>query len=81
MTLNLVAPVSQHNSPLLSHLRQLQQNETQSLQTASKDNAFIKTYSCGSTPEAPVHQQQQEAELKGQKSTNDRFVCYCVKRL
>lgn len=61
-------------------------NETQSHQTISKDNAFIKTYSSSSTtPEARVHQQRSSAELSGSlKSTNDGLVAvantlwYCV---
>lgn len=80
MTLNPAAPASQRNSPpLLPHPRQQKrrrrlQNETESLQTACKDNAFIKTYSSSSTttPEARARRQQSGAERGGcLKSTND----------
>lgn len=81
MTLNPAAPASQRNSPpLLPHPRQQKQwrrlqNETESLQTACKDNAFIKTYSSSSsttTPEARAHRLQSGAERGGcLKSTND----------
>ncbi|KAF0035700.1 hypothetical protein F2P81_011012 [Scophthalmus maximus] len=44
------SPKTRNSSPAAAAAAALQ-NETESLQTASKHNAFIKTYSSGATPE------------------------------